>query len=56
VAFLVGRTMQTGVQRARMFEEAIAIADDMCGAARRRERLPRLYREQTYTPADDRRP
>jgi hypothetical protein len=56
VAFLVGRALETGVQRARMFEEALAIADDMCGAARRRERLPRLYREQPHTPTDDRQP
>lgn len=53
VAFLIGRAMQQGVGRERVFEEALAIADGMCGAARRGERLPRLHREERPASADD---
>ncbi|AKF04851.1 hypothetical protein [Sandaracinus amylolyticus] len=53
VAFMVGRAMQQGVGRERLFEEALAIADGMCGAARRGERLPRLHRDETPARDDD---
>lgn len=56
VAFLVGRAMQIGVGRERVFEEALALAGDMCGAARRREQLPRLHTDEPPPITDDRAP
>ncbi|UJR82549.1 Hypothetical protein I5071_46140 [Sandaracinus amylolyticus] len=53
VAFMLGRAMQQGVGRERLFEEALAIADGMCSAARRGERLPRLHREERPPSRDD---
>lgn len=44
VAFLVGAALQhRGIARERVLEEALGIADAMCAAARRGERLPRLH-------------
>jgi hypothetical protein len=52
VAFLIGGALERPETRQRVLDEALSIARDLCDAARRRERLPRIPQQQT-APTDD---
>lgn len=45
VAFFVGHALERGVGRDALVAEALGLADELCEAARRRERVPAIRRE-----------